>query len=40
VARENVEAGNFDIYTIGTGNAHGGVAESVRDRIRSGTRRP
>ena len=40
MARENVEAGNFDIYTIRTGNAHGGVAESVRDRIRSGTRGP
>lgn len=40
MARKNVDAGNFDIYTIGTGNAHGGVAESVRDRIRSGTRRP
>lgn len=40
MARRNVDAGNFDIYTIGTGNAHGGVAESVRDRIRSGTRRP
>jgi hypothetical protein len=40
MARKNVDAGNFDIYTIGTGKAHGGVAESVRDRIRSGTRRP
>jgi hypothetical protein len=40
MARKNVDAGNFDIYTIGTGNAHGGVAESVRDSFRSGTRRP
>ena len=40
MARKNVDAGNFDIYTIGTGNAHGGVAESVRDRFRSGIRRP
>lgn len=40
IARKNVDAGNFDIYTIGTGNAHGGVAESVRDRFRSGIRRP
>jgi hypothetical protein len=40
MARKNVDAGNFDIYTIGTGNAHGAVAESVRDRIRSGTWRP
>lgn len=39
MARRNVNAGNFDIYTIGTGNAHGGVAESVRDSVRSAPRR-
>jgi hypothetical protein len=39
-ARMNVDAGNFDIYTIGTGNAHGAMAASVRDRIRSGIWRP
>lgn len=39
MATKNVNAGNFDIYTIGTGNAHGGVAEAVRGRVRSGVRR-
>jgi hypothetical protein len=39
MARKNVDAGNIDIYTIGTGNAHGGVAEPVRTLIRSGTKR-
>jgi hypothetical protein len=39
MARRNIDAGNFDIYTIGTGNAHSGVKESVRNNTRSDARR-
>ena len=39
-ARENLNAGNFDIYTIGTGNAHAGIVQSVRNGEVVGTWRP
>lgn len=33
IAYENLRKGNYDIYTIGTGNAHGGVMQPVRNHI-------
>jgi hypothetical protein len=38
-ARANVQERNLDIYTVGTGNAHGGVAQSMRDGELSEPRR-
>lgn len=40
LAMKNIIARNFDIYTIGTGNAHSGVAQSIRNGIPTDTRRP
>lgn len=39
-AMKNASAQNFDIYTIGTGNAHNGVVQYVRDGTPSNPRRP
>jgi hypothetical protein len=39
-AMKNIIARNFDIYTIGTGNAHSGVAQSVRDGVPTDPSRP
>lgn len=40
LAMKNIIARNFDIYTIGTGNAHSGVAQSVRNGIPTDPSRP
>jgi hypothetical protein len=40
IAMKNIIARNFDIYTIGTGNAHSGVAQSVRNGVPTDARRP
>lgn len=40
LAMKNITARKFDIYTIGTGNAHSGVAQSVRKGVPTDFRRP
>jgi hypothetical protein len=40
LALKNITARNFDIYTIGTGNAHSGVAQPVRNGAPTDPRRP
>jgi filamentous hemagglutinin len=39
-AMKNMSERNFDIYTVGTGNAHSGVAQSVRNGVPTSPRRP
>lgn len=39
-AMKNITTGHFDIYTIGTGNAHSGIVQSVRGGVSMEPRRP